>query len=249
LTAHQAPLDKTISIFQPLDASTPHEVDRHYRQVHTRFARNFLREMPQVMSYHISRAEAEFDLNGRWNQRPRAFRFIVMRFQPGRSLEAPDALRRAIVQDHRTFLRELRAFHVLEETVVDRLAGQTALQKYVFEFERPAEVSAEQAAAHIVQALGVLREQAGAAFGLRQVLVNHVLSEGEVAAVDEPDQRPTGQLLPSTTRQAFLECYFDQQEWAEDWFARPEVRAIVTDPFWALARGSRVDEQCGLDRR
>lgn len=240
---------KTLSHFHPASTVTAEQADAYYLRVHTRFARHFLRGMDQVVSYHTNRAEAGYDLLGGWERPPSAFRYVVLRFRPGRGLEPTEELREAIVADHRLFLRELRSFQVDEEVLLDRLDGQTALEKYLFEFDRRDGTDPREAREHLAAGLAVLAEEASSAFGIRQVLVNHVLGEQETAPVDEPGQRPLPRMLPGTRRQAFLECYFDQREWAEDFFARPAVRAVLQDRFWAAANGHRVTEQCGLDRR
>lgn len=242
-------MDKTVSHFLPLPSMTAEAADLHYLQVHTRFARHFLRGMDWVVSYHINRAVAEYDLLGGWAQQPHAFRFIIMRFLPGRGLELPEELRDLIVEDHRNFLSELRPFRVREQVALDRLSGQTALEKYVFEFDRPDGTTPGEAAGHLDARVQALVDESASAFGIRQILVDHVEAEGATAPVDVPGQRPLPGMLPTTSRHAFVEFYFDQREWAEDWFARPAVRALLQDRFWQSVRGYRVQEQCGLDRR
>ena len=139
-------MGKSIAQFQPLAGQRRHASDRHYRTVHTPFARRTLRAMPHVLSYHTNRAEAELDLARGWSQRPHAFRFVILRFEPGRSLGFPPAVRAQIAEDHRNFLREFRGFPVEETTVLDRLSGQTALVKYLVEYELP-EGNADEAVA------------------------------------------------------------------------------------------------------
>lgn len=241
--------DKTFSTFAPLVALPVEESDRHYREVHAPFARGFLREMDQVVSYHTARATAELDLTGGWRQRPRAFRYIAMRYLLGRSLELPEELLERIVQDHRSCLRDLRSFPVREQVLLDRLSGQTGLSKHVVELERRPGTSPDEGARYLQKQITVLADQVGDSFGLRQVLVDHVIGEGETAPVDEPGQRPLGRLLASTTAQAFVEIYADHADWAEQWLARPAVRAVVRDPWWGVARCYRVVEECGLDKR
>jgi hypothetical protein len=241
-------LTKTISHFLPVSTVPIEECDRHYREVHTRFARRFMRDMDDVVSYHIDRATAEYDLVGDWRQRPRAFRFIVIRTRSGPLRMAPE-LAAVITEDHRSFLRELRNFPVEEQTVVDELRGQTALVKYLFEFDRRPEIDQAQARRTLDRALAALAAEAPQALGLRLLLADHVQGEREAAPIDEPGQRALPTLLPETCKQAFLEFWFDQPEWAEDWFRRPAVRTALRDPAWGLARGYRVDEECGIDRR
>ena len=81
------------------------------------------------------------------------------------------------------------------------------------------------------------------------MLVDHVLGEAETEPIDEPGQRPLRRLLPTTSAQAFVEVYADHADWAEEWLARPAVRAVVQDPRWGVARCYRVAEECGLDKR
>jgi hypothetical protein len=243
------PLVKTISQFQPLAASTRAECDRYYREVHTRFARGFLREMPHVRSYHVGLAEAAYDVAGGWAAPPRTFRYITLRFDPGTTLEMGPDLRERIVEDHRVFLRELRAFSVDEEVLVDRLHGQTSLVKYQFEYDRRPGEPAATGAARLSEQLDRLVPLADEAFGLRLLLADHVRFETGSEPVDEPGQRGTGERLAETSRQAFLELYFDQPEWAGEWFRRDDVRAALVGECWGLTSGVRVAEECGLDRR
>jgi hypothetical protein len=240
---------KSIAQFLPLAASSREECDRYYRDVHTRFARSFLREMEHVLSYHIGLAQAAYDVNGRWCASPRTFRYVTLRFAPGSALEMSPELRETISQDHRVFLRELRGFAVEEEVLVDRLNGQTSLVKYVFEYDRHQGEDVDVGSARLSEQLQLLLPLAGEAFGLRLLLVDHVRSEGVSEALDEPGQRSTGERLRTSTRQAFVELYFDQQEWAEQWFARADVRKALLGQGWGAAYGVRVEEECGLDRR
>lgn len=242
-------LAKTISQFQPLAASTRADCDRYYREVHTRFARGFLREMPHVRSYHVGLAESSYDVAGGWAAPPLTFRYVVLRFDAGTGLSMGPALRERITQDHRVFLRELRGFSVEEEIVVDRLSGQTSLVKYQFEYDRPSGEPAATGRARLRAQLDRLAPLADDAFGLRLLLVDHVLFETGSEPVDEPGQRSTGERLPQTPRQAFIELYFDQPEWAEEWFRRDDVRSALLGEGWGAARGVKVREECGLDRR
>ncbi|HJQ42192.1 MAG TPA: hypothetical protein VJ831_03840 [Jatrophihabitantaceae bacterium] len=79
--------------------------------------------------------------------------------------------------------------------------------------------------------------------------MNRVLAEAVAEPIDEPGQRTTDRLLPETDKVAFVELYFDARDRSEEWFARPEVRDALFAGSWALARASRVSEECGLDRR
>lgn len=253
MTGGSAALAKTISQFQPLAASTRADADRYYREVHARFARGFLREMPPVRSYHTGLAVAAYDVAGGWAAPPETFRYVVLRLDPGATLPWTPELRERITQDHRVFLRELRGFAVDEEVLVDRLRGQTALVKYQFEYDRVPGEPAAAGEARLRAQLDRLVELADEAFGLRLLLADHVRHETGSEPVDEPGQRGTGIRLPETARQGFVELYFDQPEWAGEWFAREDVRAALLGPdeglAWDRVVGVQVHEECGLDRR
>jgi len=240
---------KTISQFMPLAASTRAECDRYYREVHTRFARRFLREMPHVRSYHIGLAESGYDIAGGWAAPPPTFRYVVLRFDHGTGLAPGAALRERIAQDHRVFLRELRGFAVEEEVLVDRLNGQTSLVKYQFEYDRPPGEPADIGAQRLRGQLARVTELADDPLGLRLLLADRVLFETASEPIDEPGQRSTGERVVDTERQGFLELYFDQPEWAEEWFSREDVRSALLGEGWQLVRGVKIVEECGLDRR
>lgn len=243
------PLLKSFASFNPLTSRTLEECERHYMQVHTRWARNLLRDRPHLVSYHVNRATAAYDVRGGFGQRPDAWRWVILRFQPGSRLGLSAEEQELVAQDHRNCLRDLRSYLVGERIVIDELRSQTSLVKYLFDFDAPPDALAKSAERlqSLADALGELARTGN--HGLRLLSVNAVTSEQENDPIDEPGQRPAGRVLALSTKSGFLECYFDQQEWADDLFARPEVRALLRDEPFARVRGYRIDEGCGFDHR
>lgn len=263
-TVPTGPFDKTMSSFNPLWSLGIDECERHYSDVHTRWARHLLRDRPHMVSYHIDRATAAYDVRGGFGQRPDAWRWVILRLAPGQRLGLSAAEQEQVVQDHRNCLRDLRSFTVDERVVIDELRGQTTLVKYLFDLERASgapvgdgggtgvggttdgvdpdrrrfEALADALAAHA-------RERD---FGLRLLVQDTVTREQATEPVDEPGQRPVGRVLETSTKIGFLELYFDQQEWAEDFLGEPAVRELLR-PAFARVRGYRVDEGCGFDNR
>lgn len=240
---------KVVGRFDPLASLPLAECERHYTEVHFPFAQRQLRTMPHVVTYHTNRVTAELDLAGGWRQRPRAWRFVLLRFQPGRALGFPPDVAEAVAQDHRNVLSNLRSYQVREDVRLDRLTGQTALAKYLFEVDRDPAVPAQESADRLAAGIGRLRDLAADAYGLRLLTADWVLSERAATPIDEPGQRPSPVPLPSTDRLAYLELYADAEEWAEQWLATPDVRAVLRDPFFPSFAGYRVEERCGLDTR
>lgn len=242
-------LDKSLARFLPLQSLSRAECERHYTKVHIPFARAMLRDQPAVISYHTDRVVAEYDLAGGWRQRPRAWRFVLLHLQPGQHRTTSADLQEAIAQDHRNCLRELRSCAVRERVALDRRNGQLVLCKYLFEYDRRVDTDLqtdrERFHAVVDGALDLLDQAAG----LRLVLVDDVISEGATEPIDEPGQRRLDHYLPSTDKLGYLEFYFDNIYGAETWFARPEVRAMLCDQYFAVARGYRIEEHCGIDKR
>ena len=102
-------MGKVIGRFDPTPSRTPEECERHYTQVHVRMAQDLLRPMPTLISYHTDRAVAQADVNGGWKQRPRAWRFVVLRFTPGSTLAFTAEQNEMLAQDHVNCLCRLRS--------------------------------------------------------------------------------------------------------------------------------------------
>ena len=114
-------MGKVIGRFDPTPSRTPEECERHYTQVHVRMAQDLLRPMPSLLSYYTDRAVAQADVNGGWNQRPRAWRFVVLRFTPGETLAFTAEQNEMVAQDHVNCLYRLRSCDVDENVLLDRV--------------------------------------------------------------------------------------------------------------------------------
>ena len=79
-------MGKVVGPLDPTASRTPDECERHYTQVHVRTAQHLLRPMPSLLSYYTNGAVPQTDVTGGWKQRPRAWRFVVLRFTPGETL-------------------------------------------------------------------------------------------------------------------------------------------------------------------
>jgi hypothetical protein len=240
---------KHFSRFDPTPTRSPEECERHYTTVHVRMAQEALRSMPSFLSYHTNRAVAQADVNGGWNQRPRAWRFVVLRFKPGETLAFSPAQNEMVAQDHVNCLYRLRSCDAEETVLLDRLSGQTALAKFMVEADRPAAGEPEQAWGSFTELADRVRSAMDGAFGARALFLNRVLNEVECEPLDVEGQRPIG-ILDETTRVGYLEAYFDHRRWGEEALgvlarggALGRVRDLVDVNLL------RVEEQAPLDVR
>jgi hypothetical protein len=250
---------KVFNRFEPLSAQPVEESERYYREVATPLAQHLLASHPAVVTYTQLRVAREYDLAGNWKQRPTAWRFVIMTSHDDSSGAAdttrPSSVatgedtRQALAQSNVYCLRELRRTPVEEVVLVDLLNGQTAVEHYVFEYDRPSSVPATDADRRLEELSNRLVDLASGAFGLRRIILNKVLHESRTEAVIEPGQRLTDGLLDETPKVGYLQVYFDDIEWGDAFFRRPEVRTLLRDPWFAVARGFHVIERCGFDKR
>lgn len=117
-------MSKAISRFEPTPSRTPEECERHYTSVHVPMAQNFLRPMVGLYSYHVNRALAQADVSGGWAQRPRAWRFALVRFAPGAALNFSAEQAEVVAQDHVNCLFRLRHCSLEETVLLDRRSEQ-----------------------------------------------------------------------------------------------------------------------------
>jgi hypothetical protein len=237
---------KMISRFDPALRHGLQEAERHYRDVHFPYARQLLLSKPQVRSYHINRVLKQLDLAGGWNQRPAAWRFVFLTFDPARGLEFDNETALRIANDHLNFLRCLRRTPVTERVTLDRLGKQTVLQKYLIEMDCGRQSWSD--APPIVQDIErTVTEAAAELTGIRLVRCNRVLHELASESIEEEGQRATEHVLATTDKLGYVEVYTDDEYWGEALFALPQV-------FPGIQRTGlqiniyRVEERCGVDR-
>jgi hypothetical protein len=241
-------VSKSISRFEPTPSRTPEECERHYTHVHVRMAQNLLRPMPGLRSYHINRALAQADVTGGWAQRPRAWRFVVLRFTPGEALAFTPAQNEMVAQDHVNCLYRLRHCDVNETELFDSSGGQLALAKFMIEADRPPAVEAEAAWLAFTSLAARVKALMGNAYGARKLILNRVLNELECEPVDVEGQRPIG-LLQQTTRVGYLEAYFDHRRWGEEALGPMAVDGSLSDPALVGVNLLHLEELAALCAR
>jgi hypothetical protein len=209
-------------------------------------AQDLLRPMPSLLSYHANRAVAQADVTGGWNQRPRAWRFVVLRFTPGATLAFTPEQNEMVAQDHVNCLYRLRQGDVEEHVLLDRVERQLALAKFIIEADRAPGVEAGAAwdvfSSLADQVLGAMDR----AFGARRLIVNRVINEVECEPLDVEGQRPIG-ILEDTTRVGYIEAYFDHARWGEEALGVLAADGGLRDPALVGVNLLRVEEQAPLD--
>jgi hypothetical protein len=239
-------MGKSIGRFDPTPSRTPEDCERHYTQVHVRMAQDLLRPMPSLLSYHTNRAVAQADVNGGWHQRPRAWRFVVLRFTPGATLAFSADQNEMVAQDHVNCLYRLRQGDVDEHVLLDRVDRQLALAKFMVEADRAAGVSADAAWDAFSALAERVRGVMDGAFGARRLILNRVLNEVECEPLDVEGQRPIG-LLADTTRVGYIEAYFDHARWGEEALGVLAAEGVLRNPALVDVNLLRVEEVAPLD--
>jgi hypothetical protein len=209
-------------------------------------AQDLLRPMPSLLSYHTSRAVAQADVNGGWNQRPRAWRFVVLRFTPGETLAFSPEQNEMVAQDHVNCLYRLRQGDVDEHVLLDHIDRQLALAKFMIEADRAPGVDGEAAWDVFNGLADRVRRVMQGAFGARRLIVNRVLNEVECEPLDVEGQRPIG-LREDTTRVGYIEAYFDHPRWGEEALSGLAAQGALRDPALVDVNLLRLDEHAPLD--
>src|SRR6476661_57846 len=240
-------MGKSISRFEPTPSRTPEECERHYTEVHVRMAQELLRPMPALISYHVNRAVAQADVVGGWAQRPRAWRFVFLRFDPGEVLSFSEEQNELVAQDHVNCLFRLRHTDTEETVLLDRRNGQLALAKFLIEADRAPGVSADDGWAAFSAIADRVREQMDGAFGARLLILNRVLNEVECEPVDVEGQRPIG-LLADPIRAGYLELYFDHARWGREALGPLVAEGLLRTPELVDVNLLQVEELAPLSR-
>jgi hypothetical protein len=209
-------------------------------------AQELLRPMPALISYHVDRAVAQADGAGGWAQRPRAWRFVVLRFDPGEVLAFSDEENEMVAQDHVNCLYRLRSCDVEETVLLDRIDGQLAVTKFMIEADRAPGVDADTAWDVFNALADRVRGAVDGAFGARRLIVNRVLNEVDCEPLDVEGQRPIG-LLGDTTRVGYIEVYFDHARWGEEALGVIAASGALRDPALLDVNLLRVEEAAPLD--
>jgi hypothetical protein len=223
--------------------------------VHHTFARAEFQQLPALIGYHPNRAVGKFDLNGCFEERPDAWRFVVTRFEaPDGAAHTvgfmPEWLRDLFYADRKSCIGSVAACDVDEHVVVNRLTGQTSLVKYLFLHLPEQYGSAAEFAAHYRDHhLPVLTGAARTAPGLRLFISNPVLQEADM--VDRPDgtMAYTGGYRDTAGTYCFDELYFDHEGLAAEFFTSAPVLRVLRDSPVGKLCGYHVEEKCGVDRR
>ena len=242
---------KIVSLVRPLAALPLEECERHYRDVHMPFVRATARSLPGFLTYHNDLVLTRYDVAGGWSQRPDIWRIATARFEGDPRLPL-EPMADGMNEDHRHFLSHYRFFKAVEETLVDRLSGQTALAKFALHIDRSPELTREEAERELQPRVERLAELASGAFGLRLLVRDRVLAECETRPIDEPGQECLPHVeLPDTPRIAHLDLYFDQHQWGREFFAAHRQELLPLLGFQAFRRVKlyELDETGGVDKR
>ena len=202
--------------------------------------------MPSLVSYHTDRAVAQADINGGWHQRPRAWRFVVLRFTPGETLAFTAEQSEMVAQDHVNCLYRLRQGDVDEHVLLDRVDRQLAMAKFLVEADRAPGVDADTAWDVFSALADRVRGVMDGAFGARRLILNRMLNEVECEPLDVEGQRPIG-VLEDTTRVGYIEAYFDHPRWGGEALGAIAASGALRDPALLDVNLLRVEEAAALD--
>ena len=237
-------LKKKISRLAP--AGDRDESERHYMVVHHTFARDqFRRVATDVIGYHANRAVGQFDLNGRFRERPDAWRFVVTRWESRDSHTVGfmnETLRNLFYADRPNCIGSVAACDVEEEVMVDRMTGQTSLVKYLFRYA-PQQFGDRETFDSYYRSkhLPALLEALATTAGVRLFVTNRVLREAELADREDGTMEYTGAYLDRPSTYVYEEYYFDHDGLGDDFFSSEAALALLRDSPYGRVLGYLVE--------
>lgn len=244
---------KRIDRFDPAADRGLEESERHYLEVHHPFARSiFRREDSRVKRYVANRALRQYDVNGNFKKEPDAWRFVLEEVDD--DLEdavawLPEWVRETIWTDHLNCISNIRAYDVEPTVVHDYRTDQTALVKVLFQYERNSDESSDSSNDYYESdILPLLKSRLEDAFGFRLFITNKVLRQTDVEDLSEEGQVIAPTYRDQTECLRFDEFWFDNVDWAHEFFHAPEVRDHVQGARFGTVSGYLVEERCGVDK-
>jgi hypothetical protein len=250
---------KRITRVEPASAIGREASERHYVDVHHAYVRRMYRanEAP-TLRYAANLALAQHDLTGRFNEEPDAWRWQVSEVREaldGADTFIPDSVRGLIWEDHLKCIEGIEAGEYEERVLVDRRSGQLSCAKYLFTYRAeaprggPAATREERARHYDGAHLPALTALAAEAFGLRLLVSNRMVRE----AATGDDFGPGGSISPGYVEEprtlAIEELYFDNRDWGDEFFGRPEVLELLHRSPLGRVEGYAVSETIGIDER
>jgi hypothetical protein len=241
-------VSKAFSRFEPTPSRSAEECERHYTEVHVRMAQDLLRPMQGLHSYHTNRAIAQADISGGWARRPRAWRFVVLRFAPGAALAFTEEQNEMVASDHVNCLYRLRHCDVDETVLMDPIGSRLGSAKFLIEADRAPTAGVEEAWGAFAGLGARIHGLMRSAFGARCLIVNRALNEVACEPIDVEGQRPVG-MLEQTTRLGYIEAYFDHPRWGREALAGLASDDALRHPALAGVNLLQVEESAALDMR
>lgn len=237
---------KRITRFSP--AGDRDAAERHYTEAHHPFMRRMFREHGElVIRYVANLALAQYDLAGGFRERPSAWRFVITEVADDAGADGflPERFRPLIWADHRKVLQDIDAWEVDEAVVVDRRSGQTGLVKYLLLYAAGDGRAVRYADEHVP----FMRAALARAYGTRVYVSNRVLREAATTDEHGPGAAYAGTYRADAQLLAIAELWFDNDGWAEEFFADAAVLAQLRDGAFGRVEAYRVAETIGVDKR
>jgi hypothetical protein len=250
---------KRITRVEPAGAIGRAASERHYVNVHHAYVRRMYRahEAP-TLRYAANLAVAQHDLTGRFEEEPDAWRWQVSEVceaLSGADSFVPDAVRGLIWEDHLKCIEGIEAGEYEERNLVDRRSGQLSCAKYLFTYRSaappggPAATPAERGRHYDEVHLPALTALAEEAFGLRLFVSNRMVREAATEDGFGPGASIATGYVDAPRTLAIEELYFDNRDWGDEFFGRPEVLALLHHSLLGRVEGYAVTETIGIDER
>ena len=248
---------RRIGQFEPVPHLGRERSERHYREVHTRFARRMFREKsPLLRLYATNVAMAQYDIAGTFHQSPSAWRFVMSEvaaslLEAGGDSDAagwlPEENQNLTWRDHLNCLCNIRAYEVTQTVLHSNPRARPSSTKFVALIESTGDEARGEEIYQDTHLPGLEKELLDA-FGLVFAASNVIERQLETAPVEYPGQMFTGGYVTASPRIAIEEFYFDNADWGYEFFAREPIYALYHRDAVLSTEVYEVEEDIGLAR-
>lgn len=243
-----------MSRFLPPAAVGRKKAEWHYANVHHPFARRMFRDHGEILTRYVAnRADLQYSLRGHFEEDPTLWRFVITEVDDdmaNASAYIPDWFQPLIWEDHKKCIERVEAWEVDEHVIVDRRCGQITMAKFMFLYDSiDPKVVEGRMATYSRDHVPALAELFRSAYGGRMYVSNVVRRQAETTDDFGEGAAYTGGYAAFAPVMAIAEFYFDNAEWADEFFSSRPVVALMRDSSLGRIAGFSITETVGVDKR
>lgn len=207
----------------------------------------------KVRRYATNLADRQYAINGRLEENPTAWRFVILYVDDDLDDAfgyLPRSAQPLIWQDHAKCIDGMAVWEVDSRAVVDKRYGQLSSAKFLILYSGRSseEHLAERRRQYLDVHLPSLTKLQRNAFGVRLYVSNLVVREAEISDEHGPSASCTGGYLGRVSLAVVYEFWLDDAKCGDDFFSSGEAIGLLRDSPLGGIEVYVFSETIGFDR-